>query len=104
MNVNNKVNLFPAGSLNTKHRLNASMDITSGVLGGRRGTKIEEIAVPPIRSWGDGGEEGTLILEELDRGDAGTVLASPGELRTDNRAEQHFVSKGNSGDHHPRLV
>ena len=42
MNVNINANLFPAGSLNTKHRIDASMNITSGVLCRKRDARMEE--------------------------------------------------------------
>ena len=88
--------LIPAGPLNTKQRLNASMDIKTGVLDARRGKREEVRAVPGIEGWEEAGD-GTVGLEELDRGDAGTDLASPGEQRADLRTETDSVVKKSHG-------
>ena len=52
--------------------------------------------MPGIEGWVEA-EDGTLGLEELDRGDAGTVLASPGEQRADYRTETQYAIRESGG-------
>ena len=49
-------------------------------------------AVPAVAGWEEA-EDGTVGLEEMDRGDAGTDLASMGEQRGDLRTETDSVVK-----------